>query len=77
VDVPGLHVDLAARFGHVEMDHRRQLRFAAAVGDERTLDGVDARRHRQRRADVGLTEDPDGGHARSLPAEVPGGQPRA
>ena len=71
MDVPGLHVDLAARLGHVEMDHGGQFCRTTAVRDERALDGLDTGRHGQRRAHVVLTQDPDPGHPRSLPSGCP------
>ena len=61
-----LHVDLAARLGHVEVDHAGELGSARAVGHERRLDGVDARRHVERALDVVAPQDADPAHPGSL-----------
>ena len=52
MQMPGLHVDLALRLRHVQVDHARQLGPARRVGDERTLARLDARRHVERCSNV-------------------------
>ena len=71
VDVPGLHVDLPARLGDVQMDDARKLGRPCAVGDKGGLHRVDARGHRQRRTDILPPQHPDTCHGGSLPARGP------
>src|SRR5262245_56782851 len=57
------------------MDHAGQLGSAGRVRHERRLDRVDARPHRQRLLDLGLSQDPDRSHRRrSLAPRRPPGQ---
>src|SRR5262249_875837 len=75
VDVSRLDVDLALRLGEEEVDHLRHLGLARRGCDERRLDDVDARGHRQRRTNVPLAQDPHRRHrGGSLPRWRPRGQ---
>jgi hypothetical protein len=78
VQVSGLHVDLAARLGDVEMDHGRKLGAAAGVRLEGVAHGVDQRGHVQGGTHVRLADHQDVRHARSVPwAAVTDGQDHA